>query len=123
MKFTAIVSAALILTLLVGCQNGTVQETPAPGAESPSTQQGSAPPSQPDAPVSTDSTTITREQATQIALTHAGLTADQVRGLETDADWDNGELHYEVEFHSGGYEYDYEISAGGAILRHNKEFD
>lgn len=39
-------------------------------------------------------------------------------------DRDDGMLIYELEFQSGGYEYNYEINAvTGAILKSEKEWD
>ena len=67
---------------------------------------------------------ITASDAERIALEHAGLTAEQVTRLHTEADRDNGMLHYDVEFHHQGYEYDYEISAdAGNILKSQKDAD
>lgn len=65
---------------------------------------------------------ITAEQAQTIALEHAGLTADQVTRLNTHQDRDSGNLHYDVEFHHDGFEYDYEIDAAtGTILSQEKD--
>ena len=65
---------------------------------------------------------ITAEQAQQIALEHAGFTADQVKFLRTDYEIDDGVPQYEVEFHQDRWEYDYEINAEtGAILSYDKD--
>ena len=65
---------------------------------------------------------ITASDAERIALEHAGLTAEQVTRLHTEADRDKGILHYDVEFYHQGYEYDYEISAdAGSILKSEKD--
>ena len=45
------------------------------------------------------------------ALSHAGLTADQVTFLEVEYDYDDGRMVYEVEFHCNGQKYEYEIDA------------
>ena len=67
---------------------------------------------------------LTREEAIDIALKHAGLNADQVRGLEAELDRDDGRLHYDVDFEAAGYDYDYEIdTATGEILKSQKERD
>lgn len=67
---------------------------------------------------------ISSQEAESIALTHAGLTADKVRGLHSEYDRDHGREEYEVEFYADGYEYDYEINAQtGEIISHNKEWD
>lgn len=65
---------------------------------------------------------ITREQAQTIALEHAGFTADQVTGLWTEYEIDDGVARYEVKFRQGQWEYDYEINAGtGAILSYDRD--
>lgn len=58
-----------------------------------------------------DTTTmITEERAKEIALTHAGLTADQVTFVKSGLDRDDGHEHYDIEFYNhDNMEYDYEI--------------
>ena len=73
---------------------------------------------------STDgSTAITEDQAREIALADAGLTAEEVTFLKTKLDRDDGRLVYDVEFYNADYtEYDYEIDAAdGTIL--SSDFD
>lgn len=73
---------------------------------------------------STDgSTAITEDQAREIALADAGLTAEEVTFLKTQLDRDDGRLVYDVEFYNADYtEYDYEIDAAdGTIL--SSDFD
>ena len=71
-----------------------------------------------------DNATITAQQAKTIALEQAGLTAEQVTGLRAELDRDDGRLEWDVDFHSGGYEYDYTIHAKtGEILDIDKEKD
>ncbi|HIT02433.1 MAG TPA: PepSY domain-containing protein [Candidatus Enterenecus merdae] len=65
---------------------------------------------------------ITADQARQIALNHAGLSASQVTFLRSALDWENGRQVYDVEFYStSNYtEYDYEIDAStGAVLSYD----
>lgn len=65
---------------------------------------------------------ISKEEAKNIALTHAGLSAGDVTRLRTEFDYDDGRAEYEVDFHHGGYEYDYEIDAeSGAIRNWDKD--
>lgn len=65
---------------------------------------------------------ITAEKAKSIALAHAGLTADQVTRLQVKKDRDDGIWIYEVEFHHGWLEYDYDIHAQtGKILSWDKD--
>lgn len=103
---------------------GTPQEIqPQPGAASGE----SVPASTGELPSATDgegAQTISREEAQQIALKHAGVTAEQVRFLETELDRDDGAVHYDVDFEKDGYDYDYEIDAKtGKILKAEKERD
>lgn len=68
--------------------------------------------------------TLTADQAKAIALKHAGLSADQVKGLRAEYDADDRVPEWEVEFYAGGMEYDYEIHATkGKILSWDKERD
>ena len=67
---------------------------------------------------------VTAEQAKQIALAHAGLTAEQVTRLKVERDREKGIWVYEVEFRQGRWEYDYEIHVEtGKVLEWDKEFD
>ena len=61
---------------------------------------------------STGDTAITADKAKEIALNHAGLTADQVTFVRSNLDQDDGRTCYDVEFYTADYtEYDYEIDA------------
>lgn len=67
---------------------------------------------------------LTREQARDIALKHAGLSKSQVSRLQVEFDYDDGRPEYSVEFRHNGWEYDYEIHAQtGKILDWDKEYD
>ncbi len=67
---------------------------------------------------------ITSEEAKAAALKDAGLTEADVTNLTTDLDRDDGVLKYEVDFHSGGVEYDYDINAEtGKIISVDKDHD
>lgn len=69
-----------------------------------------------------DKAYIGTDAAVEQALTHASLSYDGITLLKTELDWDDGMMVYEVEFHAGGYEYDYEINAKtGDILKSEKE--
>lgn len=60
---------------------------------------------------------LTPEDAQQIALEHAKLSAEDVIGIHTVIEIDNGRQEYEVSFRSGHLEYEYEIDAAtGEIL-------
>ena len=67
---------------------------------------------------------IGAEAALSAALRHAGVARGAVRELEYERDWEDGRLVYEIEFLSGGMEYDYTVSAAdGSILWHEAEAD
>ncbi len=69
-------------------------------------------------------TELTREQAIELALAHAGLTRNSVRELEAEKDRERGVLVYEIEFEHGKTEYEYEIRiSDGVILDHKVEID
>ena len=60
---------------------------------------------------------LTEEDAAAIALAHAGLTAEQVQGLHTMYEIDDGVPEYEVDFRMDRTEYEYTIHAEtGEIL-------
>ena len=65
---------------------------------------------------------LTMEEAQNIALKHAGFSADQVTALHTEYEIEHGVSQYDVEFHHGAWEYDYEIHADtGEILSYSKD--
>lgn len=68
-------------------------------------------------------TMISESQAKEIALAHAGLTAEQVTFVKSGIDRDNGKVHYDVEFYtSDQLEYDYEIDGySGEIVEWDVE--
>jgi len=58
------------------------------------------------------------------ALGHAGLREGDVSGLKCRLDREDGVMVYEIEFVSGGYEYEYDIDAlTGKVLKDEKELD
>ena len=65
---------------------------------------------------------IGREAALAAALSHAGVSQDQVYNLEVKREYDDGRLEYEIEFKTGGWEYEYTISAAdSAILDYERD--
>ena len=65
---------------------------------------------------------ITAKRAQEIALEHANLAASDVVMEKIELDYDDGIYVYEVEFVSGGYEYEYKIDAKtDEILESEKE--
>ena len=134
-----IFSLALTALLLNGCglkdtpdsvSPSTVTETPQPStpAESNATQNVQN--------TGNGTTIISEEEAKQIALAHAGLTAeeaqkialDQVTGAtaqdirEFKSDYDNGKLKYEGKLYYEQTKYEFEIDGyTGAILEWDVE--
>ena len=65
---------------------------------------------------------IPLDEAKNIALNHANLTADKVQFLRTEQDYDDGMLNYEIDFNYDIYEYDYKINANtGEIISYDKD--
>lgn len=122
---TMLTIAALTVSLLAGCQAaqatlesaGNAVENRVESVQETLKQTLSAAPT-----ATAPAAAITQEQAQQIALDHAGFTADQVKYLRTEYEIDDGIPQYEVDFHQGRWEYDYEINAEtGAIMSYNKD--
>lgn len=65
---------------------------------------------------------VTKDRAEQIALDHLGLSKNQVSRLHTEYEIDDGVGHYDVQFRSGDWEYEFEIHAEtGRILSCDKD--
>ena len=65
---------------------------------------------------------LTREQAEKIAFDYLGFTADQVTRLHSEYEIDDGIPQFDVEFHQGDWEYEFEIHAeNGRILSYDKD--
>ena len=65
---------------------------------------------------------IGSEVALAAALSHAGVSQDQVYDLEVKREYDDGRLEYEIEFKTVGWEYEYTISAAdGTILDYERD--
>jgi len=100
-----------------------------PKAETPATPQPVQPkPTEPvtpsAAPETAAPTHIGKDAAVDAALRHAGISAGEVRRVECELDRDDGKTVYEIDFKSGGREYEYEVDAfTGAILRAESEYD
>lgn len=58
-----------------------------------------------------DKSYIGNDAALSAALTHAGLSRDDVKNIEIELDYEYGLMVYEVEFESGSAEYEYGIDA------------
>ena len=93
-------------------------------APAPDGSQGGQPAPVQSTGQANDSAYIGLEAAQQAALAHAGVSAADTYELKVERDWDDGRLEYEVEFKSGGYEYEYKISgADGSVLEFERDWD
>ncbi len=69
-------------------------------------------------------TSITLEEAKQIALNHAGLSSSQVSFIKSEMDFDDRIKKYDIEFCYQNKEYDYEINAtNGQILGYDYDVE
>ncbi len=67
---------------------------------------------------------IGKEKAKEKAFAHAGIKASDVRRAEVELDTDDGTPHYDVEFVSGKFEYEYRINAEtGNVITSVKELN
>ena len=65
---------------------------------------------------------ISVDKAKEIALSHVGLSADQVTFVQANMDFDDGIQKYEIEFYYNYREYSYEIDANtGNILSYEQD--
>ena len=64
------------------------------------------------------------DEAKAIALKHAGVSASSATFQKAELDRDDGRLEYELEFRSGGVEYEYKLDAvNGTILEAERDHD
>ena len=71
-----------------------------------------------------DKAYIGEDAAKAAALTHAGVNESELFNLKIEMDVENGIMVYEVDFHVGNREYDYEINAvTGAVVKYENETD
>ena len=71
-----------------------------------------------------DASLLTKLEAERIALEDAGLNRGQISRLQIRYEWDDGRHIYEVEFHQGPWEHQYEIDAQtGKLLSREREKD
>lgn len=128
MKKNGMISLAALLVLavllsFVGC-SATVESSV--GAQSAAgetvAQKASADLSTAASDAAREDVLIGEEQAKTIALEHAGLQEADVTRLHVEYEIDDGIRQYDVEFHHGEYEYEYEINAqSGAIISADKD--
>lgn len=130
-SYAALLLAALCITLFSGCASVsalpqqqalpeiTIATEPAPRSPVPDSIPEPTPAATPAAtgPVRNQPQYISKEEARNIALSHAGLSANDVTHLKAEFDFDDGVPEYEVNFRHGGYEYDYDIHAETGKIR------
>ena len=93
------------------------QPAPQPQPAAPAAQQQTAPQQQQPAQ---NTSYISVDQAKNIALGQAGLSASGVNFGKTKLENDDGRAEYEIEFYSGTTEYDYTIDAvTGNVLEYD----
>ena len=69
-----------------------------------------------------DTSDISMQQATEVALQDAGFSSSEVESLSGNLDSDDEVRHYDMSFVSQGMGYDYEIKASdGTILEKDRE--
>ena len=67
---------------------------------------------------------ISLDKAKEIALSHAGLSADQVTFVKVKMDFDDGIQKYDIKFYCNGQEYDYEINSfNGQIIQFDYDME
>lgn len=71
-----------------------------------------------------NSSGITKDEAKQVVLKHAGLAETDISQYRCELDRDDGRVIYEISFRHGTTEYEYDIdAASGQILSWEKEAD
>ena len=71
-----------------------------------------------------ETSSISEEEAKEIALKHANLTNDQVTFIKSKLEIDDGIKKYDIEFYYENKEYDYEISAvDGSIIEYDFDIE
>ncbi len=88
------------------------------------TGENNAPINLNDTAGASSSARITADEAKNIALSHLGVTREQVTHLFAEYEVDDGVPQYDVHFHKGGVEYNYEIDAEtGKLLTFEQDDD
>ncbi|MBQ8297193.1 MAG: PepSY domain-containing protein [Ruminococcus sp.] len=71
-----------------------------------------------------NNTLIGKAEAEKAALRDAGLSASDVSSCRTELDFEDGHFRYEVDFYSGGVEYEYQLLAkDGEIISRDIDGD
>ena len=73
-------------------------------------------------PESSQSATISKDDAKRIALENAAVSESDIFDYEIEHDYERGILTYEISFDTKDFEYDYHINAtDGTIINSEKE--
>lgn len=66
---------------------------------------------------------ISKERSLEIAVDHAGITADQITHIDDhELDTDDGRQIWEIEFHADGYEHEFDVDARtGEVIDHERD--
>lgn len=64
---------------------------------------------------------ISLEEAKTVALKHANLNEANLTLIKAKEENDDGKMVYEIEWHDGTYEYDFDISKTGEVLHYDKD--
>ena len=69
-----------------------------------------------------DKAYIGAEKAKKAAFDRAGVSQDKAANVSVELDYEDGVMVYQVEFQSGGYEYECDVNAAtGAVVQYEKE--
>ena len=99
-----ILSLVLIIALSAcGAASGSAKENP-PSGNNVAAKEG-------ERSASPEENLISRDRAIELALEKAGLSRDEVYDLDAELDLEKGVKYWEVDFESGGKDYEYEINA------------
>ena len=125
MKKAKLAAIMIIISIsLVGCNNSGVSNS---GATNESTtNQNTTNQTETNSGITNNEVVgankITIDQAKEIALNHAKLTADQVSFIRTESEFDDGIEKYNIEFYYNNQKYDYDINAvNGQINQYDLE--
>ena len=121
--YTVLLIAALTLVLLTGCAPAAEAVRALETAEETVEQRVDAMEDTVENAVRPAAAVrLSAEEARKIALGHAGLAAGEADWLHTELEADERIPHYDIEFHHGHWEYEYEIHAEtGDILSWEKD--
>ena len=125
MKKAKLAAIMIIISIsLVGCNNSGVSNS---GATNESTtNQNTTNQTETNSGITNNEVVgankITIDQAQEIALNHAKLTAEQVSFIRTESEFDDGIEKYNIEFYYNNQKYDYDINAvNGQIIQYDLE--